>query len=147
MSANEPSNKSRPAPAEDAARRPTVSKNLESTKPAEKTGALIGIVNLSLDAGDKGASTAFGLAQDVRGELRTAVDTGLDALENVVKGFFRVGKRFTARVDELAADLTASGERTVSGVIRSLRDTTRAASELASTAGGAIVGGAERAQA
>ena len=124
-----------------------MSKNLESTKPAEKTGALIGFVNLSLDAGDKGVTTAFGLAQDVRGELRTAVDTGLDALENVVRGFFRIGKRVTARVDELAAELAASGERTVSGVIKSLRDTTRAASELASTAGGAIVGGSERAQA
>jgi len=140
MSANDPS-KSRPASSDDAARRPTVSKTLESTKSAEKTGALIGIVNLSLDAGDKGATTAFGLAQDVRGELRTAVDTSLDAIENVVKGFFRIGKRVTARVDELAGELTTAGERTVSGVFRGLRDTTRAAGELASTAGAAVIGG------
>lgn len=139
MSANDP--KSRPAPSDDAARRPTVSKNLESTKPATPTGALIGFVNLSLDAGDKGASTAFGLAQDVRGELRTAVDTSLDAIENVVKGFFRIGKRLTARVDELAGELTSAGERTVAGVFKGLKDTTRAAGELASTAGAAVIGG------
>ncbi len=114
-------------------------KNLE----LPKAGALVSVAQFALDAGDRTSSTAFGLVNDVRGELRTAVDTGIDAFENVVRGLFRVSKRLTARVDELAADLSGAGEKTVAGVIRGLRDTTRAAGELAATAANAVVGTGE----
>ncbi len=82
----------------------------------------------------------FALVQDVRGELRTAVDAGLDTAENVVRGMFRIGKRITARVDELSLELTTASEKTVAGLLRSLRETTRAANELATAATGAVIG-------
>lgn len=107
----------------------------------EKTGLLVGIATLAIDASDRSASTALGLAQDVRGELRVAVDAGLDAIENVVRGVFRVGKRATARFDELASELLGASERTAGGVFRGLRETTRAAGELATTAAGVVIGG------
>lgn len=105
-----------------------------------RSGALVSVANFAIDTGDKGAQTAFALAGDVRGELRTAVDTSIDAFENVVRSLFRIGKRVVARVDELAADVTGAGEKTVAGVVRGLRETTRAAGELASTAAGAVIG-------
>jgi hypothetical protein len=108
---------------------------------SKPTGAILSVVTFTLDASDRGAQTAFGLVQDVRGEIRTAVDGSIDALENVVRGFFRIGKRATARIDELASELTAAGERTLSGVIRGLKETTRAAGELASTAAAAALAG------
>ncbi len=114
------------------------------TDKPERAGALVGVVHLALDAGDRTASTALGVVNDARGELRAAVDAGLDAAEALVRGAFRFGKRVTARVDELAAELTASGERTVAGVFRGLRDTTRAAAELTTTAVGAAVAPVER---
>lgn len=108
---------------------------------SKPTGAIISVVNFTLDTTDRGAQTAFGLVQDVRGELRQAVDGSLDAVENVVRAFFRVGKRITARIDELSNEVTAAGERTVSGVLRGLKETTRAAGELASTAAAAAIAG------
>jgi hypothetical protein len=100
----------------------------------------VSIATFAVDAGDRSASTAISVINDVRGELRAAADNSLDALENVVRAFFRVGKKLTQRTDELAAELTSAGERTVSTVFRGLRETTRAAGELASTAAGAVVG-------
>jgi len=108
---------------------------------AEKTGLFVGIATLAIDAGDKSSSTAIGLAQDVRGELRVAVDAGIDALEQIVRGAFRLSKRATARIDDLATELLGAGERTSAGVFRGLRDTTKAAGELATTAAGAVIGG------
>lgn len=113
------------------------SKSFDSQKTP---GALVSIATFAVDAGDRTATTAFTVINDVRGELRTAVDSGLDTIENVVRGFFRIGKKLTQRVDELAAELTSAGERTAAGVFRGIRETTRAAGELASTAAGAVVG-------
>ena len=118
---------------------PSTSNRLDAK--AEKTGLLVGVATLAIDAGDRSSSTAIGLAQDVRGELRVAVDGGLDAIESVVRGGFRLAKRATARIDELATELLGAGERTAAGVFRGLRDTTRAAGELATTAAGAVIGG------
>ena len=107
----------------------------------EKTGLLVGIATLAIDTGDKTSSTAIAFAQDVRGEIRTVSDASLDAIENVVRSFFRLSKRATARIDELAAELLGAGERTAAGAFRGLRDTTRAAGELAQTAATAVIGG------
>jgi hypothetical protein len=126
--------------------RPVMSTNApsRSDKSTERAGALVSVVHLALDFGDRGSATAHSLVQDARGELRTAVDTGIDAVEALVKGLFRFSKRVTARVDELAGELTATSDRTVAGVFRGLRDTTRAAAELTTTAVGAAVAPVER---
>lgn len=116
-------------------------------KAAERSGVLLGIASLAIDTGDKAGSAAAGFAQDLRSELRTAADASIDAVESLVRGFFRIGKRATARVDEFAADLIGASERTASGVFRGLRDTTRAAGELASTAATAVIGERPAAQA
>ncbi|MCB9564639.1 MAG: hypothetical protein H6709_16855 [Kofleriaceae bacterium] len=123
-----------------ATERPAMNTRTSDPKSPERAGAVISIVNLALDVGDRGSATAHSLVQDARGELRTAVDTGIDATEAVVRGLFRFAKRITARVDDLAGELTSASERTVAGLVGGLRDTTRAAGELASTAADAVVG-------
>jgi hypothetical protein len=117
---------------------PTLSRPTD--KASDRAGLIMGIAALAIDSTDKSSTVAYGLAQDVRGELRVAADTSIDAIEALVRGFFRIGKRATARIDELAGDLIGAGERTTAGVFRGLRDTTRAAADLATTAAGAIVG-------
>lgn len=124
--------------------KPTPTASPRSFDKNEKTGLLIGVAALAVDVGDKSSSTAIAFAQDVRGELRVVADAGLDAIENVVRGVFRLSKRATARLDDLAGDLLGAGERTASGVFRGLRDTTRAAGELAATAAGAVIGGGDK---
>jgi len=120
--------------------KPTTTTLPRTTDKSERSGVLLSFAALAIDTTDKGTSAAVGLAQDVRSELRTATDTAIDAVESLVRGLFRVGKRTTARVDEFAADLIGAGERTAAGVFKGLRDTTRAAGELATTAAGAIIG-------
>ncbi len=121
--------------------KPTTSTLPRPTDKNERTGVLLSLASLAIDTSDKGTTAAVGLAQDVRSELRTATDTSIDAVEALVRGLFRIGKRTTARIDEFAAELIGAGERTASGVFKGLRDTTRAAGELATTATGAIIGG------
>jgi hypothetical protein len=108
---------------------------------SEKTGLLVSVATLAIDAGDKTSSTAIGFAQDIRAELRTVGDSAIDAIENIVRGIFRVSKRATARLDEVASELLGATERTAAGAFRGLRDTTRAAGELANVAAGAVIGG------
>lgn len=134
---------SKPESKPDKAEKPEIQerKPIMATIVSKPTGALVGVATFAIDTTDRGAQTVFGLVHDVRGEIRTAVDSGIDAAEKVVAGLFRVGKRATARVDELVAEVTTAGEKTVAGVVRGLRDTTRAAGELASTAAGAVIGG------
>src|SRR2546423_12517417 len=111
--------------------------------PKEKTGLFVSVASLAIDAGEKTSSTAIGFAQDVRAELRTVGDSAIDAIENIVRGIFRVSKRATARLDDVAAELLGASERTAAGAFRGLRDTTRAAGELAHAAAGAGIGGGE----
>lgn len=121
-------------------RKPTVNPN-RTDSPKPTSGALVTVATFAIDTGDRSAQTIFALANDVRGELRTGVDNGLDAIENAMRGLFRIGKRVTARVDELAADVTSAAERTVGTIVKGLRETTQKAGELASTASNAMVAG------
>jgi hypothetical protein len=131
-----------PAPAGgDSPRRTTMATPARSLDSKDKTGLFVGVATLAIDTGDKSTSTAIGLANDVRGELRVITDASIDALENIVRGVFRLTKRATARIDELAVELLGAGEKTARGVFGGLRDTTRAAGELATTAANAVIGG------
>jgi len=127
--------------ANDKPERTMSSTTSRTNDKAEKAGLFLSVATLAIDAGDKTSSTAIGFANDVRGELRVVTDASIDAIENAVRGIFRLGKRATARVDELATDLLGAGASTAAGVFRGLRETSRAAGELATTATAAVIGG------
>jgi hypothetical protein len=115
-----------------------------STKiDSKNSGFVPGAVYLALDVADKSNSTAIGLLQDVRGELRTAVDSGIDFAENLTKAFFRLGRKATQRIDEATTETLSTAEKLLGGVVRTARDTTKAATDVALTATSGVVGDAK----
>jgi hypothetical protein len=125
-----------PAKAEPAAGRTIVSTKTDT----KNSGFVPGAVYLALDVADKGNTTAIGLLQDVRGELRTAVDSTIDFAENITKAFFRLGRKATQRVDEAVSDTLGTTEKLLGGAVRTARDTTKAATDVVVTATSGVIG-------
>jgi hypothetical protein len=97
-------------------------------------GVLPGIVHLVVDVADKGQSTAIAVLQDARIELRTAVDHGIELAEKVTAAAFRFTRKAVQRVDEAAGETLTGAERVLGGAIKTARETTNAAAQLATTA-------------
>jgi len=118
---------------------PTTSATSSITK-SERTGLLPGVVHLALDIADRGQSTTIALLQDARSELRGAVEGGVELAEKVAAAVFRVTRKGIARVDEASAEALAGVGQVLAGAVRSARETTRAAAELATTASSSVTG-------
>jgi hypothetical protein len=104
----------------------------ESTNP--RHGVLPGVVHLALDVADKGQSTALAVLQDARIELRTALDQGLELAEKITAAAFRFTRKAVQRVDEATNETLTGAERVLGGAVKSARETTNAAAQLANTA-------------
>ena len=106
----------------------------------DRSGFVPGVTHLALDVVDRGQSTAIALLHDARGELRAVVESGIELAEKATTSLFRFARKATARIDEGVAETLTSVERLATGAVRSARDTTRAATDLASTAIGGVAG-------
>ena len=102
--------------------------------PTTRHGVLPGVVHLALDVADKGQSTALAVLQDARAELRTAVDHGLELAEKLTAAAFRFTRKAVQRVDEATGETLAGAERVLGSAVKSARETTNAAAQLANTA-------------
>jgi microcompartment protein CcmL/EutN len=119
----------------------TTTKSLPSDSKAERaSGMLPGLVYLTIDIADRGQTTALHALQDARAELRTAVDHGIDLAEKLTTGAFRFAKKVVARIDESTSETLTGVERFFAGTVKSARETTRAAQELATTATAGVTG-------
>jgi hypothetical protein len=106
----------------------------------ERNGFVPGVAHLALDVVDRSQSTAIAVLQDARTELRSVVDSGIELAEKASAAMFRFAKKLTSRVDEGVADTLTGAEKLIGGAVKSARETTRAAQELAHTAGAGIAG-------
>ena len=103
-------------------------------------GLVPGVAHLALDVVDRGQSTAIAVLQDARTEIKTFVDASIELAEKTSASAFRFAKKLSQRVDDGVADTLAGAERWIAGAVKSARDTTRAATELAHTAGTGLAG-------
>jgi len=103
-------------------------------------GFVPGVAHLALDVVDRGQSTVVAVLQDARIELRTFVDQSIDFAEKGAAGLFRFARKLTQRVDEGAGELLANTEKVLGGAVKSARETTKAATETATTAISGITG-------
>ena len=97
-------------------------------------GVLPGVVHLALDVADKGQSTAIAVLQDARIELRTAIDHSIELVEKATAAALRFTRKTVQRIDEASNDALVGAERVLGGAVKSVRETTNAASQLATTA-------------
>jgi hypothetical protein len=110
--------------------------------PATRYGVLPGVVHLALDVADKGQSTAIAVLQDARVELRTAVDQGIELAEKLTAAAFRFSRKAVQRVDEATNEALTGTERVLGGAVKSARETTNAAAQLANTAASGVTASA-----
>jgi hypothetical protein len=99
-----------------------------------------GIAHLALDIADRGQSTTIAVLHDARGELRAFVESSIELAEKASASLFRFAKKLTSRIDDGVAEALTGTERLLSGAVKSARETTRAAQELAHTAGAGVAG-------
>lgn len=111
-----------------------------SITKSERSGLLPGVVHLALDVADRGQATAIALLQDVRIELRGAVEGGVELAEKVAAAAFRVARKGIARADDAGAEALAGVGQLLAGAVQSARETTRAAADLATTASSGVTG-------
>lgn len=108
--------------------------------PTTRHGVLPGVVHLALDVADKGQSTALAVLQDARIELRIAVDHGIELAEKLTAAAFRFTRKAVQRVDEATNETLTTTERVLGGAVKSARETTNAAAQLATTAVSGVSG-------
>jgi len=111
---------------------PMATPKAETASP--RHGVLPGVVHLAIDVADKGQSTAFAVLQDARIEIRTAVDQGIELVEKATAAAFRFTRKVVQRLDEATNETLAGAERVLGSAVKSARETTNAASQLATTA-------------
>jgi hypothetical protein len=115
---------------------------VKSDAPVARHGVLPGVVHLALDVADKSQSTAFSVINDARAELRAAVDHGLDLAEKLTAAAFRFSRKAVQRIDEASGETLTGAERLLSGAVKSARETTHAATRLATTAAAGVAASA-----
>ena len=112
----------------------TTTPSITRATSADRTGFVPGVANLALDVADRGQSTVIAVLQDVRGELRTFVENGIELAEKTASQAFRFARTLTKRVDDAAAEALTNSERLLTNAVKSARETTKAATETANTA-------------
>jgi hypothetical protein len=105
-------------------------------------GVLPGVVHLAIDVAEKGQSTAIAVLQDARIELRAAVEQGIELAEKVTAAGFRFARKAVQRFDDAAGETLTGAERVLSGAVKTARETTNAAAQLATTATSGITAAA-----
>ena len=106
----------------------------------DRHGLVPGVAHLALDVADRSQSTAIALLQDARGELRAVADNAIDLADKAVASLFRFARKVTQRIDEGVAETLGGVERVLGGAVKSARETTRAAQELAHSAATGVGG-------
>jgi len=101
---------------------------------ATRNGLLPGVVNLALDVADRGQTTAIAVLQDARVELRTAVEHGIELAEKVTQAAFRFTRKVVQRIDEASNETLNHTSSLIGGAVKSARETSSAATQLANTA-------------
>lgn len=107
-----------------------------------RPGVLPGVVNLAIDVAEKGQSTAIAVLQDARVELRAAVEHGIELAEKVTAAGFRFARKAVQRFDEAANETLTGAERVIGGAVKTARETTNAAAQLATTASNGVIAAA-----
>lgn len=111
---------------------------IDSSRPTH--GVLPGVAHLAIDVVDRSQSTVIAVLQDARVEVRAVFDHGIELAEKATASAFRFAKKLGQRVDDGVAETLANTERVITGAVKSARETTKAAAELAQTAGNGIAG-------
>ena len=113
---------------------PTTGTQSDSRIKADSEHGVIGSWwQLGIGMSESTCSFGFGVAQDVRAELRRRADVTLSFAEEMTAGAFKFVRKLVERVDDIAADGLGRGEAAILVATQTLRRTGHGVASLAST--------------
>jgi hypothetical protein len=98
---------------------------------------------LGIGMSESTATFGFGLAQDIRGELRRRTDVVIGFAEDMTVGTFSFARKLVDRIDRVAGEALGRSEAATRVVTRTLRKTGHGVTELASSTLSDTIGSAQ----
>lgn len=130
---------------EESTRAPQIREQDLERPTDEKFGVIESWAQLAIGMGETATSTSFGLAQDVRSEVRNRVDATLGWAEEIMRSGFRFARAVTERSDKLVGEGLSRTEYGLQIFLRALRRTSHDVAGLTSSAlSGAVSGNGQK---
>jgi len=101
--------------------------------PSDREGLVGSIVTQTAELAEKATMTTFGIVRDVRGELNQRVLDSFALIDGTQQGFIKLLRGINDRADKLSDDLIDMIESLTVGTLRTMRDTSRGVTELATS--------------
>lgn len=99
---------------------------------ADEQGLLASWVGLASGVAERGVSTAFGITQDVRGEVNQRVVGVIDFVDNAQQGQIKLARSVTERLDVLSTRTVEAVEQALLGIVSTARNAGEGAADIAS---------------
>jgi len=100
--------------------------------PSDREGIVASFVTQTTDLAEKATTTAFGVVRDVRGEISQRILGTLAFIDGSQQGLIKLLRGINDRADKLSDEVIDTLESLAVGSLRTVRDTSRGVSELAS---------------
>jgi hypothetical protein len=99
--------------------------------PSDREGIVGSFVSQTAELAEKATMTTFGIARDVRGEIHQRIIDAFGLVEGTQLGFMKLLRGINDRADRLSEDVLDTIENLTVGTLRTVRDTSRGVTELA----------------
>jgi hypothetical protein len=104
---------------------------IKSTVPSEREGLIGSIVTQTSELAEKATMTGFGIVRDVRSEISSRIVGTIGLLDGTQQGLLKLLRGINERADKLSEDVIDTVENLTVGALRTVRDTGRGVTELA----------------
>jgi len=105
----------------------------QKSVPSDREGIVASFVTQTAELAEKATTTAFGVVRDVRGELSQRIVGTLAFIDGSQQSFIKLLRGINERADKLSDDVIDTLENLSVGSLRTLRDTSRGVTELATS--------------
>ena len=101
--------------------------------PSDREGLIGSFVNQTSELAEKMTTTGFGVVRDVRGELSSRIGGIIGFIDGSQQGIVKLLRSLNDRADKLSEDVIDTVENLTLGALRTVRDTGRGVTELATS--------------
>jgi hypothetical protein len=99
--------------------------------PSDREGIVGSFVSQTAELAEKTTTTTFGIVRDVHGEINQRILDAIALVEGSQLGFMKLLRGINDRADKLTDDLIDTIESLTVGTLRTMRDTSRGVTDLA----------------
>ncbi|MCU1276492.1 MAG: hypothetical protein JWM53_38 [bacterium] len=99
--------------------------------PSDREGIVSSFVTQTAELAERATGTTFGIVRDVRGEISQRILGAIAFIDGSQQGFIKLLRGINDRADKLSDDLIDTIENLSVGTLRTVRDTSRGVTDLA----------------